>query len=236
MDLFEDLTSLEKLAALVASGERESEVLEYKTASERVIASDKREAAKDISAFANSMGGVLIYGVRTDSSDKTRPVALEPIHPENVNLLIHGVPSGIKHPVRGLRWRALPSTEAPQALIIDVPPSADAPHQVLESHRYYRRNGAESAPMTHDLIELYFGRRLQARLQPISTPLHRMDFCHPDFLGRYSTSVALLNTGGQVGRDVFTRIETNSIRATLEEADGAFGGIGAEFTSPPSCQ
>lgn len=59
MSLFDNFNTLDDLRFLFASRESELETLEYKTASPQLTDHDKDEAAKSISAFANSLAGLL---------------------------------------------------------------------------------------------------------------------------------------------------------------------------------
>ena len=63
LEFFDNLKTLDDIQALIDDAERESEVLEYKTASNHFDNRDKGEIAKDVPAMANSSGGVIIYGV-----------------------------------------------------------------------------------------------------------------------------------------------------------------------------
>lgn len=204
MPLYDELNSLDDLQALVDADERESDILEYKTARKRLESKDRDEAAKDISAFANASGGLLIYGIATDAKDKTKPTALDPIEPWNVNYLLHTIPAAIRHPIVGIRHKTFPVGGTPAALLFDVPESPLAPHQVAGECRYYRRQGVESVPMGHDLVELYFGRRMQAKLEPRIT--YTETDPGSDSRASCTLKLILLNAGGQIGRDVLTRI------------------------------
>jgi hypothetical protein len=115
------------------------------------------DVAKDVSAFANSGGGVIIYGVRTDV-DKTLPVDVEGIESRNIETFDRIVNAHIRPEIPGLQRRVLIRDNL-TLMVVHVPQSDEAPHQSLTDHRYYRRAGAESLPMEHDLVELYFGRR-----------------------------------------------------------------------------
>jgi hypothetical protein len=153
------------------------------------------------------MGGVLIYGVATDPVDKTRPVCLEPILPSNVDLIIVAATSKIRHPISGLRWKTVPKGKRPSALLIDVPVSSLAPHQVIGNYRYYRRQGAESVPMSHDLVELYFGRRLGPVLVPhLADPSIMPGSTSPHRAGTFTTVVSLHNEGVRAARQVLLRV------------------------------
>ena len=63
------------LNELIKSGEKESLTLEYKASSSlKNQDKEKNELAKDVSAFANSAGGVILYGIL---EDKHVPTAID---------------------------------------------------------------------------------------------------------------------------------------------------------------
>ena len=47
----------------------------------------RRKSQKDVSAMANSLGGVIIYGISTDANDKTLPVDIVQIDSRNIEIL-----------------------------------------------------------------------------------------------------------------------------------------------------
>ena len=157
--LFDSLNDLADVKSLIEGSVRESEVLEYKTASKPFNDREKSELAKDASAMANSAGGVIIYGVSTDSTDKTKPVSIKPIDPHNVETFDRVLNSQIRPPLSGVRKKVIPAAH-PQVMVVEVPGSENPPHQSLYDKKYYRRSGTESLPMEHDLIALLFGRML----------------------------------------------------------------------------
>jgi len=89
------LNKIEDIQALIEAPVRESQGLEYKTATKKFTDSEKGEISKDVSAMANSGGGTIIYGISTDPSDKTRPQAIEPI--ANVNIETFGYYNEFDH-------------------------------------------------------------------------------------------------------------------------------------------
>jgi hypothetical protein len=156
-DQFDAIDSVEDVQALIDNSVHESEVLEYKTASAAFDDKGRREVAKDVSAMANSLGGVIIYGVATDSTLKSKPVRIEDVDPKCFAALDQVVNSQVRPPV-AFRKKLIPPDE-PRLMIVDVPASEDPPHQSLYDKRYYRRSGEESIAMEHDLVAMHFGRR-----------------------------------------------------------------------------
>jgi predicted HTH transcriptional regulator len=90
------------------------------------------DVAKDVSAFANSGGGVIIYGVRTDV-DKTLPVAVEGIESRNIETFDRIVNAHIRPEIPGLQRRVLIRDNL-TLMVVHVPQSDEAPHQSLTDH------------------------------------------------------------------------------------------------------
>jgi hypothetical protein len=156
--IFDSLSSIESIRSLIESATRESEVLEFKAASRPFSDSEKGEIAKDVSAMANSLGGTIVYGISTDSTDKTRASGIDAIHPKNIETFDRVLNAQVRPPIGGIRRKLVP-VDTPQVMVVEIPPSEDSPHQSLYDKRYYRRSGSECLPMEHDLIALQFGRR-----------------------------------------------------------------------------
>jgi hypothetical protein len=182
---------------------RESEVLEYKTASSPFSDSDKKEIAKDVSAMANSLGGTIVYGVATHQKDKTLPEIIDPIDVKNIETLDRVINAQIRPPIAGLKRKAIPD-QSPQLLILEVKESDEPPHQNLYDKKYYRRSGAESLPMEHDLVALKFGRKssplLELIFKPLSVPRPQQETPSPD--GEGTVRVFVSNQGRRVARHV----------------------------------
>jgi hypothetical protein len=139
------------LAALIRDEVQESINLDYKrSAALGKNDKEKNELSKDVSAFANSEGGLLIYGMQEDGHvataidaglDRTKitkewleSVIKSNIHPLVDRLLI----KQIHLPSKGADLVAY-ALEIGQA-------TSRAPHQAFD-HRYYKRFNFESTPM-----------------------------------------------------------------------------------------
>jgi hypothetical protein len=156
-EFFEALKGIDDIQALIEAAHRESETLEYKAAMSPFNDQQKNEIGKDVSALANSSGGVIVYGVSVDPTDSTRPIAISAIHPKNIETFDRVVNSNIRPIIEGIERRCLPP-DNPRVMVVYVPQSEKSPHQNSDA-KYYHRSGTESRPMGHDLVELHFGRR-----------------------------------------------------------------------------
>ncbi len=235
-DLFDQLTSISAIEALIAGGIRESDVLEYKVASKPFNDRDKAELAKDVTGMANSLGGLIIYGVATHATDKTLPQSLTPVDVKNVETVDRVINSQIRPPIAGLRKRAIPEVD-PLVLLLDVPESQEPPHQNLYDRRYYRRSGTECLPMEHDLVALKFGRRLTPVLDLVIQPISSPDSFEgePAWTNSARVSLFIHNIGRRVGRDVQTVLQlppatlaqVRDVRGNLVNIDALYPGIQA---------
>ncbi len=201
--LFDSLSTLGDVQSLIDSGMRESEVLEYKTATTTFSDADKREIAKDVTAMANSLGGVILYGVLTHPTDKTLPLEIVPIEKKNIETLDRVLNAQVRPPIQGLRRKLIPGDQ-PQVLVIDIPQSEDPPHQTLYEKRYYRRSGSECLAMDHDLVALKFGRKLGPALDLVFQPLVAPTTFtgEPAWSNEAHLRLLISNGGRRVGRHV----------------------------------
>ena len=163
------------LESLVQERQQESVELDFKSKSNPANGdwdkTDRQTFAKALSAFANSMGGLIVYGVdaRPDESGVDAAVELQPISelsafasraqtlcgqlimPRHDGILIHPVPSA-----------ELPDTGY---LAVWVERSDRRPHRSEAGEKqYYKRAGSNSFAMEHFDIEDAFNRIAPAEL------------------------------------------------------------------------
>lgn len=104
---------------------------------------DKREALKDISAFANAAGGHLIIGVEERDG---LPVAIPGVTGVNVDDTVLRLDqlarSGIEPRIQGLRVKAVALANGASCFVVRIPRSWHPPHRVSaqNSNRYWIRN------------------------------------------------------------------------------------------------
>jgi hypothetical protein len=137
---------IEDLKLLIKNEVQENIHLDYKDS--RAIDGDKRhEIAKDVSAFANSDGGLLIYGIREKNH---LPVSLD----EGVDHIKHSrewleqvIMSNIVPLIDDLTIVQIPISPSHSSFVVKVPKSHRAPHQEQNSKCYYKRYNFKSQPM-----------------------------------------------------------------------------------------
>lgn len=142
-----DLTSEADLLRLIANGTQESLTLEYKRSDALGREStQRREICKDVSAFANSAGGELVYGI--EERDRI-PIRVDEGTGSAINRewLEQVIDSGVQPRINGLQIAAIPLTGGNFAYVVSIPQSTSrAPHQASD-HRYYKRQNFQSVPM-----------------------------------------------------------------------------------------
>lgn len=119
------------------------------------------ELAKQLSAFANTGGGRVIYGL-TDKGE---------VDHGGVSRILRGrrstkewledlIPSLTDYEIVGVNVYEITGKEADSKIhssraiyVVDIPDSDRAPHQSKKDYKYYVRLGAKSEPASHRLIE-----------------------------------------------------------------------------------
>jgi predicted HTH transcriptional regulator len=132
--------NLEYIQSLIDNEIKESLNLDYK----RELNNNK-EIAKDVSSFANTNSGKIIYGVdekdglpnsinwidSKDVKEKIECVILDHIQPEIKGFNIYSIEN--------------PENRSQAIFVVDIPESSDAPH--MANHRYYIRRNFKSEYM-----------------------------------------------------------------------------------------
>jgi hypothetical protein len=140
-----------RLQNLISGEVEESLTLEYKSG-EALDRSDqkKKEITKDVSAMANSAGGLLIYGISEFAQENRRhlPEKITPIDRRKFpREWIEQIIQAIRPRIDGILIHSinLSSGETDVAFVIEIPQSHTA-HQASD-HRYYKRFNFQAVPM-----------------------------------------------------------------------------------------
>jgi len=140
-----------RLLALISDKIEEGSTLDYKAA-DALDGSDKKknEITKDVSAFANSGGGTIIYGIREHDEaglghlpKELNPVKAAEFSKERLDQIIQSV----RPKIEGVRISSVQVDEigTDVCYVVEIPQSTTA-HQARD-FRYYRRRNFVSEPM-----------------------------------------------------------------------------------------
>lgn len=186
----------------------------------------KNELSKDVSAFANSIGGSIIYGVK---EEEHIPVKIDDgVDPKEITKewLESIIDSRISPKIDGLEIIPIELKETnPGRYIyaVNIPQSTRAPHQASDK-RYYKRYNFKSAPMEDYEIKDIANRRTAFR------PLILVD----TFI-RHSIVVCLSikNIGSEVALNVKLKPDKNlQLRGERDTEDIPIFSRGIKFFPP----
>lgn len=140
-----------RLQNFITSEIEESLTLEYKSG-EALDRNEtkKKEITKDVSAMANSAGGIIVYGIREFEQENKRhlPEKITPVdRREFPREWVEQIIQAIRPRIDGIVIHSvnLSSGENDVAFIIEIPQSNTA-HQASD-HRYYKRFNFQAVPM-----------------------------------------------------------------------------------------
>lgn len=139
------------ILSMIQNQVKESINLDYKRSDSLSSKDDKKkdEVSKDVSAFANSSGGVIVYGV---VEEDYYPTAIDAAYdPAAVTRewLEQVINSRIHRRIDRIRINqvGLATTQPGKVIyVVDIPQSNDGPHMAAD-HRYYKRFNFQSVPM-----------------------------------------------------------------------------------------
>ncbi|MDW7732162.1 MAG: ATP-binding protein [Methanolobus sp.] len=153
------INSLDDVQKLVENSTEESLYLEYK----REITTQGKEVAKDVSAFANTKGGTIIYGIEESGKNS---ISISWLDVKGTKEKLENmIFSNIEPTIKDIKINPIPNPQnATQAiLVVDIPESFEAPH--MAGYRYYKRYNHQAAPMEdYEVKDAMFRKGLKKSL------------------------------------------------------------------------
>lgn len=140
-----DELTIEDIGELVGNGISESRTLDYKLELHEGGDSGKKELLKDLSAFANTVGGHLIYGIEEEGGIPKQMVGVDvgdfdkfKLHYENL------LQTGVDPAIRGVEFHNIHLEEGKSIIVIRVPMSISRPHAVtIKGHfKFHARHSS----------------------------------------------------------------------------------------------
>lgn len=198
--------------------ERASEelFLDFKRSSDdgsgaRLSDKDRNNLRKAIGGFANSEGGIIVWGVDCSRDVQLGDVAnaLRPItNPKRFVSWLEGAVSGCTiPPVIGVRSIAVLHDEGTGFVVTFVPQSFHAPHQLAGEGKYVIRAGSDFVPAPHGVVAGLFGKPPHPVVFPmfIASRLEYHKQGNTE-IARTSITVVLVNDGQVVAEDLFVSL------------------------------
>lgn len=151
---------IDYLKQLIANGIEENAELEYKSGA-ALQRDDKKitETTKDVSAFANSNGGVLIYGISEDRTNRHLPGNIDPVDRKAITKewLEQILNARIRPRILGIKIHVVTIADDQVVYILEIPKGETA-HQANDK-LYYRRHNFHVESMFDSEIRDVMGRQ-----------------------------------------------------------------------------
>lgn len=161
--------TIEDINNLITNEVEENIHLDYKAAGALDKKDDKKrnEITKDISAFANSDGGIIVYGV---SEEDHRPKEISLIDGRIFTKeWLENVIQQIQPKIEGIKIYPIRIDDIGQSIyVVKIPRSGNAPHMARDK-RYYKRFNFKSEPMEDYEVKDLYNR--------VSIPKLKIDRC-----------------------------------------------------------
>ncbi len=158
--------NIETLTSFIENEIEESVHIEFKSG-EALSKTDskKKEVSKDVSAIANSDGGIIIYGI-SEKNHKADGFAFVDGTVYTKEWLEQIISTTIKRNIGGLKIFPIRNNGnlKESVYVVQIPSSIDAPH-LSRDNRFYKRYNFESVPMEEYEIRQLYGRKVKSKLQ-----------------------------------------------------------------------
>jgi hypothetical protein len=196
--------------SLIADRATEELFLEFKRSSDsgqgnRLHEHDRANLRKAISGFANSEGGVVVWGIDCSKDNKIGDVAQAKVPITNARRYvswIEGAVSGCSvPPVTGIRSVAIEIDATTGVVATLIPKSPHAPHQVAGEGKYMIRAGSDFVPAPHGVVAGLFGHAPHPVVYPNFTINPAKLLSDGKVLA--SAGIMLVNNGQVVAEDLF---------------------------------
>jgi hypothetical protein len=157
--------------------------------------SKKKEVSKDVSAFANSDGGIIIYGIE-EKNHKASEYSFVDGNEFTKEWLEQIISSTISRNIPNLKiFPIRKENDIDKTIyVVQIPSSMDAPH-ISKDKRYYKRFNFESVPMEEYEIRQLYGRKVQSKLVIDKSSVLKSKESEDDDEIEYGIEVDIYNDG-----------------------------------------
>lgn len=157
--------TLDDVKSLIDNSVCENKNLDYKKELHLDTDAEKKEFLADISSFANSTGGDIIFGIEEDDVDKI-PINITGIPYDNEDKMIRRLEDFIRQSIQpvilNIEYQIIRIDEQSCILIIRIPQSLIAPHRVeFKGHnKFFTRNNKGKYQMDVSELRIAFNSGL----------------------------------------------------------------------------
>ena len=151
--------------SLIINEIEESIHIDFKASGALTKAEAKRkEVSKDVAAFANSDGGIIIYGI-SEQNHKAFETSFIDGNIYTKEWLEQIINSTVNRNIEGLKIFPIRynGNICETIYVVQIPVSLNTPHQSRDK-RFYKRYNFESVPMEEYEIRQLYGRKLKSEL------------------------------------------------------------------------
>jgi hypothetical protein len=197
----------QRLEQMISDGIEENLSLDYKGADSLAKTDLRRtEITKDVSSFANSSGGVLIYGIAefNDPAKRHLPERLDPLlRTEFSKESLDQVIQMVRPRIEGVVIHPVPISEQDitACYVVEVPQS-DTAHMARD-HRYYKRHNFTTLAMEDYEVRDVMNRGTYPRIRGFIFVNRNTSRREPEGM----VLVRLENIGRVIARDVMVELE-----------------------------
>lgn len=215
-----DLTEIERF---LLDKQEENVSLEFKTVNHPDYNDDNREFDKrniseTLSGFANSNGGIIIWGIKAKTNSLGQDVAKDkkPVTQltKFINLLNRLEGQAITPPIIGIEHKKIEITEDIGYIKTFVPQSENAPHMAnFSGKHYYKRSGDSFYQCEHyDIVDM-FSRKKSPQLK-VAVKVINKQIQHQTH-SRWNILVSIINEGNNIAK--YPYLALNLSQGTADE-------------------
>ncbi len=209
--------TIDDIDSLIKSEAEESIYLEFKEAGALDKTDNKRkEISKDVSAFANSDGGIIIYGIREENH---KAIAFSFINGNSYTKewLEQVINSTIQRHIPELKIYPLRRNGLidETIYIVKIPKSLEAPH-ISKDKRFYKRFNFESVSMEEYEIRQLYGRKSISKLIIAGYAINKLKHDNDSRTNaKFHFEATIINDGDITEKDYKLNVYFNNFHSAL---------------------
>lgn len=218
-----DLTVAD-LEAFFAEPQEENAILEFKEGS-----TDVQKLHKEVAAFLNTEGGLLIYGAPRELEHpqkkgyKVAQGALTGSKIRDRDVIMRSLGTGISPAPSGIKIQALEVADG-TVYVLEIPQSMTPPHQEAAKGAYYLRLEREAKPAPHGLVAAMFNKRQR----PVLGLLTKTQAFGKDAI---KLTIQVVNLSPVTAYDLGYLLELNGVKQLLSAAPNDRSTLSDELVS-----